>query len=311
MSYCIVVGCKNRNVKKNYEQEIEEARNRKFSFHLFSQNIKRKNKWLEAINLKNYIPRKKQLFVLLISEKMIMNQNTCFLLEERSENQERIQNQETKRVKKSIEHHTVGSSDGATAEIEPWPPHTAGSASSDGATAEIEPWPSHTAGSASSDGATAEIEPWPPHTADSVSSDSATAEIESWHPHTAAGSASFDGATAEIEPWHPHTAGSASSDGASVEIKPWALCTAANTMIDPSTSVPNIMVDRSTSVSPERILNSPTKIRLREFHTREKMNIKRKLAVSDYTKKKTSTTTEFFEGSFKRITKKGSYNSRG
>jgi len=63
------------------------------------------------------------------------------LLEEQSENQE------TKRVKKSIEHHTLGSSsDNAIAEIEPWVPHTATSASSDGATAEIESWPLRTAG---------------------------------------------------------------------------------------------------------------------------------------------------------------------
>jgi len=77
-----------------------------------------------------------------------------------------------------------------------------------------------------------------------------------------------------------------------------------NTMIDPSTSVPNIIVDRSTSVSPERILNSPTKIRLREFYIHEKIIIKRKLAVSDYTKKKLQRQLNSLKGLLKELRKK-------
>nr|XP_012232549.1 PREDICTED: THAP domain-containing protein 1-like [Linepithema humile] len=43
---------------------------------------------------------------------------------------------------------------------------------------------------------------------------------------------------------------------------------------------------RSTSISPDRILNSPTKSRLRERHKREIATLKRNLAVTTYKQKK-------------------------
>jgi len=42
------------------------------------------------------------------------------------------------------------------------------------------------------------------------------------------------------------------------------------------------MTHRSTSISPERILNSPVKKRLREAHKREIPALRRKLAVTTY-----------------------------
>ncbi|XP_011708348.1 PREDICTED: uncharacterized protein LOC105463035 isoform X2 [Wasmannia auropunctata] len=256
MSCCIVVGCKNRSVKKNYKQEMEEAKNKKFSFHLLPQNIERKIKWLEAINLKNYIPRKtaavcsahfrEDNYEQNYSIRKLKKDAVPYLLEEQSENQERIQNQETKRVKKSIEHHTADSASSvAIAEIEPLPSHTAGSSS---ATTEIEPSPSHTAGSSS---ATTEIEFSPSHIAD-ISNERNEDRTEMMISSTIV------------------------QDCSSI----------SNTMIDPSTRAPNIMVDRSTSVSPDRIVNSPTKTRIREFYTHETKILKRKLAASDFDKKK-------------------------
>jgi len=46
------------------------------------------------------------------------------------------------------------------------------------------------------------------------------------------------------------------------------------------------MVDRSTSISPDRIFDSPTKTQLCRFHIREKAIMRRKLAVAIYNKKK-------------------------
>ncbi|XP_011708347.1 PREDICTED: uncharacterized protein LOC105463035 isoform X1 [Wasmannia auropunctata] len=290
MSCCIVVGCKNRSVKKNYKQEMEEAKNKKFSFHLLPQNIERKIKWLEAINLKNYIPRKtaavcsahfrEDNYEQNYSIRKLKKDAVPYLLEEQSENQERIQNQETKRVKKSIEHHTADSASSvAIAEIEPLPSHTAGSSS---ATTEIEPSPSHTAGSSS---ATTEIEFSPSHIA---GSSSATTEIEFLPSHIAG--SSF--ATAEIESSPSHIAdisNERNEDRTEMMISSTIVqdCSSiSNTMIDPSTRAPNIMVDRSTSVSPDRIVNSPTKTRIREFYTHETKILKRKLAASDFDKKK-------------------------
>ncbi|XP_067211934.1 uncharacterized protein [Linepithema humile] len=52
MSYCVVFGCKNRSVKKNYEQLEYKAKNKKISFHLFPQNMENREKWLVALHLK-------------------------------------------------------------------------------------------------------------------------------------------------------------------------------------------------------------------------------------------------------------------
>lgn len=46
------------------------------------------------------------------------------------------------------------------------------------------------------------------------------------------------------------------------------------------------MTHRSTSISPEKIFNSPTKTRLREVHAREIKSLKRKLNLQNYSQKK-------------------------
>ena len=46
------------------------------------------------------------------------------------------------------------------------------------------------------------------------------------------------------------------------------------------------MVHRSTSISPDRILNSPIKTKIRKVYTREIKTLKRKISVSRYQQKK-------------------------
>ncbi|XP_011859996.1 PREDICTED: THAP domain-containing protein 2-like [Vollenhovia emeryi] len=59
MSFCIVYKCKNRHSKKNAEQiEMEKIFNRKISYHLFPKDIERRQKWLKALQLENYEPKK-------------------------------------------------------------------------------------------------------------------------------------------------------------------------------------------------------------------------------------------------------------
>ncbi|XP_076381061.1 THAP domain-containing protein 1-like [Megalopta genalis] len=59
MSYCIVYQCSNRsaNKRKNWEQE-EKEKDGKFSFHLLPKDTDRRNKWLEALGLKDWCPPK-------------------------------------------------------------------------------------------------------------------------------------------------------------------------------------------------------------------------------------------------------------
>ncbi|XP_025991382.1 THAP domain-containing protein 1 isoform X2 [Solenopsis invicta] len=116
MSYCIVFGCNNRVAKKNHEQlENERAKNKKFSFHVFPQNIEKRNKWLEAINLKNYTPPKTSAVCSahfreddyepgLLCRKLKKDAIPNLLKEESTEYQE------TESVIENIEHYTVDTS---------------------------------------------------------------------------------------------------------------------------------------------------------------------------------------------------------
>lgn len=73
--------------------------------------------------------------------------------------------------------------------------------------------------------------------------------------------------------------------------------------IENATEVPicSTMVHRSTIISPERILNSPIKTRLREAHACEIKSLKRKLCLYNYNKKKKNTEkTSIIEERFKK-----------
>lgn len=64
------------------------------------------------------------------------------------------------------------------------------------------------------------------------------------------------------------------------------------------------MVCRSTSISPERILNSPTKVRIRETHTSEMKSLKRKLHLQNYNQKKLHTKLKSLKAVLKDLQKR-------
>lgn len=64
------------------------------------------------------------------------------------------------------------------------------------------------------------------------------------------------------------------------------------------------MIHRSTSISPERIFNSPTKVRLREFHAREMKTMKRKLSIAEYKNRKLQTKVQSLKNLLKELQKK-------
>ncbi|EZA61229.1 THAP domain-containing protein [Ooceraea biroi] len=60
MTYCVVSGCNNRinTQRKNWQQRMKENNDPKISFHLIPKDVIRRDKWLEAIYLKNWHPNK-------------------------------------------------------------------------------------------------------------------------------------------------------------------------------------------------------------------------------------------------------------
>lgn len=64
------------------------------------------------------------------------------------------------------------------------------------------------------------------------------------------------------------------------------------------------MIHHSTSVSPERILNSPIKTRLREVHANEIKSLKRKLHLQNYNHKKMQTKLQSLKNVIKDLQKR-------
>ncbi|XP_011146220.1 uncharacterized protein LOC105187232 [Harpegnathos saltator] len=76
-----------------------------------------------------------------------------------------------------------------------------------------------------------------------------------------------------------------------------------------STASMTTKMDRSSSISPDCVFNSPTKTQLREFHAHEMKIMKRKLSISSYKNKQLQ--SKVIEAFVKGIAQEGSYNRRG
>ncbi|XP_012538500.1 THAP domain-containing protein 1-like isoform X2 [Monomorium pharaonis] len=225
MSFCVVYNCKNRKHKnkKNIEQlEMERVLNRNISFHLFPQDMAMRKKWLEAIHLQNYEP-KKSATVCSVHFKETdyqFNHKYCKLKKDavphllKTEIQPKYTNVDKPRVQTNLDKPLIQKNLHE-------PP--------------IEK--------------TSNVPPL------QIDSDNPPPQTYSNYPLLQTVSSNLDHQNISIE-----------------ENK------ADNT---------NKMVHRSTSISPDRIMNSPVKTRIRKVYKNEIKHLKRKLSISRYKQKRT------------------------